>query len=482
MNKGDRNVEVEMNKIRKLNIVLLTIIAILISGCDTIFPAEEDGLTASGVIEVVEVAVSPEIGGRVSEVFADQGDFVQRGEVMYRLDEDTLLTQRNVALAAIELAQAQQNTATTSLESAHAAITAAEAGVEVANLQYELALDQARNLDEQARIQSWNQDNPKEFSLPVWYFLKEEEIRAAESEFERSKAAYEIESANYESIRDQASQADLTGAEERLANAQAAFIIVEQLLDRKIQRDGKEEIEDYLEIIHDDAEAELEAAQSAYETLLSEQSSSDVLEARGRLVIARERYETALDRLNGLLTGSHSKTVKAAEAGIILAEAAVIQAHANLSQAESSIAYGEQAVAQAQAGLDIIDLQIAKLDVPTAVSGTVMIRNIEPGEIIQPGVVAFIIGQLDQLTIKVYVPENVYGLINLGDAASVSVDSYPGETFSAKVIRIADQAEYTPRNVQTQEERQTTVFEIELSVDDSSGKLKPGMPADVRFE
>jgi len=158
-----------------------------------------------------------------------------------------------------------------------------------------------------------------------------------------------------------------------------------------------------------------------------------------------------------------------------------VQAQANLLQAESSIAQGDQAVAQAQVGLEIIDLQIEKLDVTTAVSGTVMTRNIEPGEIIQPGMAAFTIGQLDQLTIKVYVPENIYGQINLGDSASVRVDSFPGETFSAKVIRIADQAEYTPRNVQTQEDRQTTVFEIELSLEDPAGKLKPGMPADVTF-
>jgi multidrug resistance efflux pump len=389
-----------------------------------------------------------------------------------------LLAQRKVALAAQELAQAQLNTATTSLESAHAA----ESGVELAKSQYELALDKSRILDELDRIQSWNQDSPREFPLPVWYFLKEEEIRAAESEFEKSQTAYEIEAANYESVRDQASHADLKAAEERLANAQAAFIIVEELLDRKIQREGKDEIEDYLDIIHEDAEAELEAAQSAYETLLSDQTSSDVLEARGRMAVARERYETALDRLNGLLTGSHAKSVRAAEAGINLAEEAVIQAHANLSHAESSIAQGEQAVAQAQAGLEIIGLQIAKHEVQTAVAGTVMTRNIEPGEVIQPGMAAFTIGQLDQLSIRVYVPENIYGQISLGDTASVSVDSFPGEAFSARVIRIADQAEYTPRNVQTQEDRQTTVFEIELQVEASSGKLKPGMPADVRFQ
>jgi len=471
-----------MNFSKNLLAILIVATVLLITACDTLFPAQEEELSASGVIEVLEIAVSPEIGGRVAEVFAAKGDFVDAGDVLFRIDEDALRMQRRVALASKELAEAQQNTALTSLDNAYAALASAEAGVEAARLQYELALDQARTLDAPNRSQSWNRDLPREFSLPVWYFLKEEEIRAAEYEFDQSKTAYEIETANYESVRNQASHADFKEAEERLANAQAAFIVVEELLDRKIQRDGKEDIDDYLEIIEEDAEAELEAAQSAYESLLSDQSASDVLEARGRLAIARERYETSLDRLNGLLTGDQAKSVKAAEASIILAEAAVLQAQANLSQAESSVAQSEKAVAQAQTGLDVIDFQISKLEIPTEVSGTVLTRSIEPGEIIQPGITAFTIGQLDDLTIKVYVPENVYGQINLGDTASVYVDSFPGEFFPATVIRIADRAEYTPRNVQTKEERQTTVFAIELSVSDSSGKLKPGMPADVIFE
>ncbi|NIV10441.1 MAG: HlyD family efflux transporter periplasmic adaptor subunit, partial [Aliifodinibius sp.] len=94
---------------------------------------------------------------------------------------------------------------------------------------------------------------------------------------------------------------------------------------------------------------------------------------------------------------------------------------------------------------------------------------------------AIIIGQLDDLTITVYVPEDIYGKINLGDRAEVRVDSYEDRVFSAEVVRIADQAEYTPRNVQTEEDRKTTVFALELSVIDAEGMLKPGMPADVTF-
>jgi HlyD family secretion protein len=64
----------------------------------------------------------------------------------------------------------------------------------------------------------------------------------------------------------------------------------------------------------------------------------------------------------------------------------------------------------------------------------------------------------------------------------VSVDSFPNQTFDATVTRIADQAEFTPRNVQTSEGRQTTVFAVKLAVQDPAGLLKPGMPADVAFD
>ena len=86
------------------------------------------------------------------------------------------------------------------------------------------------------------------------------------------------------------------------------------------------------------------------------------------------------------------------------------------------------------------------------------------------------------LTITVYVPEDRYGELSIGQAATVTVDSFAVITFKAAVIHIADQAEFTPRNVQTAEGRSSTVFAIKLKVDDPEGKLKTGMPADVVFK
>ncbi len=472
-----------MNFTNKYKLIpILFILVLSITSCDVLMADGDEPLEASGVVEAVEVVISPELGGRVAEVFKQEADDVEVGEILFRLEGKLLNAQREQALAALEMAHAQLATSETAIEAAHAGLASAEAGVEIANIQYELELDNARLMEQAERTGSWNQDIPKEFSLPTWYFQKAEEISAAESEVAEARQALEIEGANFESVLEDASHADLRAAEERLLKAQIAFLVAEELTDRKIHREGKEELEDYLEIIYDDAEAELEAAQSAYDKILSDQSAADVLEARARYTVAQERYDTALDQFNALLTGEHSKVLRAAEAIVIQAESTVGQALANINQAESGIVQGERMVAQAQAAINLIDLQIEKLEIPTAVSGVVMTRNIEPGEVIQPGMAAFTIGLLDHLTIKVYVPENLYGQISLGDQVRVSVDSFPGQVFNATVVRIADRAEYTPRNVQTQEDRQTTVFEVELAVEDPEGKLKPGMPADVSFQ
>ena len=107
---------------------------------------------------------------------------------------------------------------------------------------------------------------------------------------------------------------------------------------------------------------------------------------------------------------------------------------------------------------------------------------IEPGELAAAGSPVITIAQLDHLEITVYLPEDRYGAVKLGAEVEVKVDSFPLVLFQAEVIQIADQAEYTPRNVQTQEERKSTVYAVTLAVYDPEGKLKPGMPADVRFQ
>ena len=120
--------------------------------------------------------------------------------------------------------------------------------------------------------------------------------------------------------------------------------------------------------------------------------------------------------------------------------------------------------------------------ISSPIDGVVLDRLIEPGEIAAPGSTLVVVANLDELTLTVYVPEDRYGQITLGQTYPVTVDSFPGETFSGKVSHIADKAQFTPRNVQTVDGRKTTVFAVKLELAPTGGRLKVGMPADVNFE
>jgi multidrug resistance efflux pump len=117
----------------------------------------------------------------------------------------------------------------------------------------------------------------------------------------------------------------------------------------------------------------------------------------------------------------------------------------------------------------------------TPLAGVVLYRHVEPGEVASAGAPLVTVIDPDNLQLTVYVPEDRYGRIALGQGLPVTVDSFPGESFQGTVTHIADQAEFTPRNVQTTDNRKTTVFAVRLALETSAGKLKPGMPADVHF-
>jgi multidrug resistance efflux pump len=218
----------------------------------------------------------------------------------------------------------------------------------------------------------------------------------------------------------------------------------------------------------DVAETELKDAQEAYNSSLNTSAADRVLKARATVSVAQERYESALDTLNRLQTGEYSPQVKIARMA--------------LEQAKSALQQAQTAVNQSEANLALLDTQVSQLTVSAPLDGIILTRNVEPGEFVQPGAVAFAMADLNNITITVYVPEDHYGQLKLGQSAEVTVDSFPGETFKAEVVHIADQAEFTPRNVQTVEGRSSTVYAIKLKVADSEDKLKIGMPADVVFK
>ncbi|WP_318258534.1 efflux RND transporter periplasmic adaptor subunit [Geobacter anodireducens] len=121
------------------------------------------------------------------------------------------------------------------------------------------------------------------------------------------------------------------------------------------------------------------------------------------------------------------------------------------------------------------------MELKTPVKGVVLRKNVEGGETVTAGTPIFTVGDLEHPWVKIYVKEDKLGLVKLGQKAEVTVDTYPGKTFEGVVTYISPEAEFTPKNVQTQEERVKLVFGIKVNVDNPNQELKPGMPADVRI-
>ena len=406
----------------------------------TLNVADNGVLTASGSIEATIVNVSPELAGKVLGVDVEEGSLVTTNAPLFHLDPSLLTAQQAVAAAQVD---------------------SANAALAFAQIKYDQTLQAALSTQELSRAKDWRLSAPDEFNQPAWYFEQAEQLTAAQTEVDNAKKALDDVITNLDKVITDLHNAEYVNAEKKLTEARAAFLVAETV---KVQSEYAAQgggLQDAAYDYYNSTLDELNAAQKDFNGLTDTKAEDNVQYARGQVVVAQQRYDSAYTRLLSLQTGAQSP--------------AVISAQAALTQMQT-------AMKQAQASFDSIDTQIGKLDVFAVMDGVILTRNIEPGEFVQPGAVALTMADITDLTITVYVPEDRYGEVSLGKTATVSVDSFPGQTFTATVVHIADQAEFTPRNVQTVEGRSSTFYAIKLKVNDPDGKLKIGMPADVNFK
>jgi HlyD family secretion protein len=138
---------------------------------------------------------------------------------------------------------------------------------------------------------------------------------------------------------------------------------------------------------------------------------------------------------------------------------------------------------QAQAALRAADVALGNLVITAPFDGLVTVRHREPGEIIPAGSPALTLIDPADRWVRIYVKEDRVGRVRLGSRAAITSDTYPGKSYPGEVAFIASEAEFTPKNVQTQEERVKLVYAVKVRiVGDRGYELKPGLPADVRLE
>lgn len=375
----------------------------------------------SGAIEATEVRSAAEVGGRVAAIHAEEGAEVQAGQVLVALDGEELAARRAQAAAAVAAARAEW--ARVAADPQPARIAQAEAGVKQAEAALAAtlaAVTNARKLRE----------NPQELDAQI--SNARSQVRTATTAIDTAQAGLKTAQVLQESLPAPGSDEDRTRRAIYDQNAAAAATLVRA------------------------AQAQTRGAQSVLAQLLAIREKPVALDA-------------AVHRAEG--------EVGKAQAALATAQAVLAQTSA-AAQPEA-VAVAQARLAQAEAALATLDATSAKLAVRSPITGIVTAQAIHTGEVAQAGATLFTVIDLRQVKLVIYVPTSQIGQVRLGEAAQVTVDTYPGRAFTGYVARIADHAEFTPKNVQTQEERVKTVFAVEIALDNLDGALKVGMPADA---
>ncbi|MBN1976991.1 MAG: efflux RND transporter periplasmic adaptor subunit [Anaerolineae bacterium] len=393
--------------------------------------SEAGDLVASGFIEAEEVAVAPELGGRVLELLVEEGGDVEAGQVLARLDGTLLEAQIEAAQAGLDMAQAQ--------------LAQAQAGAspeQVQKAEADLAQAQAGR---DGAYQGWQdlialRDNPQRLDAQI--AQAEAQVAAAEAALDQAVAYKDMAEIAYDSYGDALDKLNDIPPEYRPGLPMGFHLIPNSYWKSWVGVNT--------------AQAGLDGARAALRALRAIRDNPQELNAQ--IAAAEAQY-------------------KAAEAAVGMAQAQLDALEAGATAEEIAIA--EAQVEQAQAAVEALTVLRGKQTIIAPVGGVVLEVSIREGELAAPGGTLLTLGDLDQVTLTVYVPENKLGFVDIGQEVAVGVDSFPGRTFTGEVLAIADEAEFTPRNVQTQEERVNMVFAVEVRIPNPDHALKPGLPADA---
>ncbi len=399
--------------------------------------AKSTKITGSGTIEAEIVAITSEIGGRIIAFHADEGDMIKQGDPLVELDSTTFQAQRNQQQAA--LAAAQANLTNVSAPPRPEAVAAAEAAVQ----QAEASRDGAYAVWQQAQAVV---ADPLEINAQI--NATRGQIAMLEKQVEAAQAAQKTaEIQSEEAARNQSN-------DEGVTQSQAAAKQV------------------------DVAKVGLAVAQA------------ELAGARKQLALLIALRDKPLSLMTQANT-SHMAYVQAS-AAVTVAQAKLASAKASAMAEDVAIAQAQ--VRQAEAAVAMSDVQLGKLALTAPRGGIITERPLNVGELAAPGAILLNLGDLEHVTLTVFIPETQIGRVRVDPTkppqlAHVYVDARPGETFEGEVIFRRNEAEFTPKNVQTQEERVNLVFAVKIRlqnrIDPNDPKggymLVPGMPADAEI-
>ncbi len=456
------------NKIKPLILILLLIVAV--GGGYWYYPQKPDALVqlqqrlgllsqaqareidmASGYIEADEINVASEISGRISRIAVEEGDLVHSGQLLVELDTALLeaevqQVEAKIATAKAQLAKIKAGVRPEEIAKAEAAVAVAEAKSEAAYTQWQDAI----------RLR----DNPQELDMQIDAARTAVELARLRIGHsvplkDAGEAMYELGKHNWEYIQEP-----------------QRFCGTHPISKRKVC------------VNYTFKEGEQQAANTAWNY-----AGADMWAAWVKLnsaVAARDDAETVLNDLLRLRNDPQEAQIRVTQAEaahktarveveVAKAQLEILKAGPRLEQ----IALAEAQVKQAEANLSALDGQRDKHILVAPLAGWVVEQSTNEGELAVPGTTLLTLADLTKVTLTVYVPEPDVDTVSIGQKVTVFVDTFPDIPFTGSVTYISDEAEFTPKNIQTREERTTTVFAVKIKLENEDQRLKPGMPADA---
>ena len=230
------------------------------------------------------------------------------------------------------------------------------------------------------------------------------------------------------------------------------------------------------------AQADWERAQSLYKD--KDISTARYDEAKAHFESAQAQLQQSTQQFDLVQEGPRKEDIEAARAQVERAKANVRLAEAarlELKRLQEEELARKADTRQAAAQLDVQETLLKNAEVTAPMDGVVLVKSAEPGEVLAAGTTVVTLGNLAKPWLRAYINEQDLGRMKLGTTVKVTTDSFPDKTYSGRVSFIASDAEFTPKQIQTQEERVKLVYRIKIDVDNPAGELKSNMPADAEI-
>jgi len=296
---------------------------------------------------------------------------------------------------------------------------------------------------------------------------------SSESQLAQAQTAVELQRASL--------AADIETREADLASMEARFAELKNGARPQEKLDAKAAV--------DAAASELERSKRDWERAQTLYKNDDISSAqfdqyRNRFENAQAVLKQLQEREALVLAGPRVEQVNAQQGQVARARGALKTAEANkleLKRREQEVTTRRAEIERSKANLALIDTQLADTVAASPVDGVVLVKAADVGEVLAPGTTVVTVGDIDHPWLRGYVNETDLGKVKIGSKARVTTDSYPGKFYNGRVTFIASQAEFTPKQIQTQQERVKLVYRVKIEVENPGRELKSNMPVDAEI-